>query len=84
MTQFVKVHAFSLATTMAVAFSLCAIYDLVFPPYGLISALKPVTPFPISGSPIGLLSGLLIFTVAGLFLGGLYGLAAEFWNKRLR
>jgi len=84
MTQFVKVHAFSLATTMAVAFVLCAIYDFMFPPYGLITALKPISPFPISGSPLGFLTGLVFFTLTGFLLGGLYGLAAEFWNKRLR
>ena len=84
MSTFVKVHALSLATTMAIAFVFCAIYDLLFPPYGLLTAMKSISPLPLSGSAIGFLTGLLFFTVAGLVLGGLYGIASEFWNKRVR
>ena len=84
MTKFVKVHALSLATTMAIAFILCAIYDLLFPPYGLLTALKPMSPLPLSGSPLGFLTGLVMFTIAGFLLGGLHGLASEFWNKKRR
>lgn len=82
MTSSVKVHALSLATTMAVAFVLCAIYDTLFPPYGLLTALKPISPLPLSGSLTGFLTGLLFFTVAGLGLGGLYGMASGFWTKQ--
>ena len=84
MTQFTKVHAFALATTMAIAFVLCAIFDLLFPPYGMLTALKPLSPFPLSGSPLALLIGLVVFTIVGFLIGGLYGSVAEFWNKRLR
>jgi hypothetical protein len=84
MTKSVKVHAFSLATAAAIAFVLCAIYDLAFPPYGLLTAMKPISPLPLSGSPVGFVTGLIFFTIAGLLLGGLYGVAGEFWNKRLR
>lgn len=66
MTTFVKVHALSLATTMAIAFVFCAIYDLLFPPYGLLTAMKSISPLPLSGSAIGFLTGLLFFAVAGL------------------
>ena len=69
---------------MAVAFILCAIYDLLFPPYGLLTALKPMSPLPLSGSPLGFLTGLVMFTIAGFLLGGLHGLASEFWNKKRR
>ena len=78
-----KAHAFSLATTMGVAYVACAIFDLLFPPYGMLVALAPHTPMPISGSPIGYLTGFVMFTVMGLVLGGLYGIAWEFWSKRL-
>jgi len=84
MTDFVKLHALALATTTAVAFVLCAVYDFLFPPYGLLTALKPISPLPLSGSILGFLTGLVFFAVAGLLLGGLYGIASEFWAKRLR
>ena len=84
MTDFWKVPAFSLATTLAVIYIFCAIFDLLFPPFGLIAALAPASPWPISGSPLGLLMGFAMFTVAGFVLGALYGFASGFWSKRLR
>ncbi len=84
MNYFVKVHALALATTAAIAFVLCAVYDALFPPYGLLMALKPISPLPLSGSPVGFVTGLVFFTIAGLLLGGLYGTASEFWKKRLQ
>lgn len=41
MTDFWKVHAFSLATTLGVVYILCAIFDVLFPPFGLLTALAP-------------------------------------------
>lgn len=78
------VPAFSLATTLAIAFIFCAIFDVLFPPFGLIAALKPASPWPISGSPLGFLTGFVTVTVAGFVLGGLYGMASAFWSTRLR
>jgi hypothetical protein len=84
MTDSWKVNAFSLATTVGVAYIFCAIFDVLFPPFGLIAALAPSSPWPISGSPLGFLIGFVLFTVAGFVLGALYGIAWEFWSKRLR
>ena len=84
MTDFWKVHAFSLATTLGVAYVLCAIFDFLFPPFGFLAALAPASPWLISGSPLAFLTGFVTFTVAGFVLGALYGIAWEFWNKRLR
>jgi len=84
MTDYWKVHAFSLATTVSVAYILCAIFDALFPPFGMIAALANHSPWPIGGSPLGLLTGFVTFTVAGFVLGALYGLAWEFWNKKLQ
>ena len=53
MTDIWKVHAFALATTTGVAYVLCAIFDLLFPPFGFLAALAPASPWPITGSPIG-------------------------------
>lgn len=78
-----KVQALSLATTLAVTYSACAIFDLVFPTFGLLAALAPASPLPISGSALGFLTGFALFTVAGLVLGAIYGIVSEFWNKRL-
>lgn len=63
MTDFWKVHAFSLATTLA--YILCAIFDVLFPPFGLLAALAPAIPWRISGSPLAFLTGFLSFAVAG-------------------
>ena len=79
-----KVHAFSLATTLGVAYILCAIFDVLFPPYGVLVLLTPVSPWPISGSPIGFLVGFALFIAAGFGLGALYGVAQGFWSKKLR
>ena len=83
MTDFWKVHAFSLATTVGVAYISCAIFDILFPPFGLRAALAPVIPWPITGSPVAFLTGFVMFTVAGFVLGALYGIAVGFWSKKL-
>ena len=83
MISFCKLHAFSLATTLGVAYILCSIFDMLFPPYGFLAALAPASPWPIYGSPIGYLTGFLMFTVAGFALGALYGIAWGFWSKKL-
>jgi hypothetical protein len=80
----IKVHAFSLATTLGVAYILCAIFDVLFPPFGLLAALAPASPWPIFGSPLAFLTGFASFTVVGFVLGALYGIVWEFWSKRLR
>lgn len=84
MTDSWKVHAFSLATTFGVAYVLCAIFDALFPPFGLLAALAPASPWPISGSPLAYLTGFVLFTAAGFVLGALYGIAWGFWSKKLR
>ncbi len=84
MTSTWKVNAFSLATTLAVAYVSCAIFDVLFPPYGLIAAIAPSSPLPISGSFLGFLSGLVLFTVVGFVLGALHGAAWGFWSRRLQ
>ena len=83
MTGFWKTHAFSLATTMGVAYISCAIFDVLFPPFGMLVALAPHSPLPIFGSPLGFLTGFVMFTVAGFVLGALYGIAWDFWSKKL-
>jgi len=84
MTDSWKVHAFSLATTLGVAYVLCAIFDALFPPFGMLAGLASSSPWPITGSPLGFLIGFLLFTVAGFVLGALYGIAWGFWSKTLR
>ena len=84
MTDSWKMHAFSLATTVGVAYILCAIFDALFPPFGLLAGLASSSPWPITGSPIAYLTGFVQFTVAGFLLGALYGVAWGFWSKRLR
>jgi len=79
-----KVHAFSLATTLGAAYILCAIFDTLFPPFGLLHALAAASPWPIFGSPVAFLTGFATFIVAGFFLGALYGIAWGFWSKGLR
>ena len=73
-----------MAVTVGVAYTLCAIFDVLFPPFGLLAALAPASPLPISGSPLAYLTGFALFTVAGFVLGALHGIAWEFWSKRLR
>ncbi|MEQ1934495.1 MAG: hypothetical protein ABL962_11575 [Fimbriimonadaceae bacterium] len=84
MTNFWKLHAFALATTLGVAYVLCAIFDVLFPPYGLLAGLASASPWPLSGSPLAYLTGVVVFTAAGFVLGALYGIAWGFWSKRLR
>ena len=79
-----KVHALSLTVTLSVAYTLCAIFDVLFPPFGLLAALAPASPLPISGSPLAYLTGFALFTVAGFVFGALHGIAWEFWSKKLR
>jgi hypothetical protein len=84
MTNLWKVHSLSLATTSGVAYILCAIFDTLFPPFGMIAALAAHSPWPLFGSPLGFLTGFATFTVAGFVFGALYGIAWEFWSKKLR
>jgi len=84
MTDFWKVHAFALATTLGVAYILCAIFDMLFPPFGMLAGLASASPWPISGSPLAFLTGFVLFTAAGFVLGALYGIAWGFWSKSLR
>jgi len=84
MTDFWKVHAFALATTLGVAYILCAIFDMLFPPFGMLAGLASASPWPITGSPLAFLTGFVLFTVAGIVLGALYGIAWGFWSKKLR
>lgn len=84
MTGVWKINALSLATTLGVAYVLCAIFDFLFPPFGLLAALAPASPWPMSGSPLAFLAGFASFAVAGFLLGALYGIASEFWRERLR
>lgn len=79
-----KVTSLSLGTTFAVAYVLCAIFDAVFPPFGLLTALAPASPWPVGGSLLGFAAGLATSAVAGLALGALYGAACGFWGKRVR
>lgn len=79
-----KVTALSLATTFAVAYALCAIFDAVFPPFGLLTALAPASPWPIGGSPAGFAAGFVTAAAAGFVLGALYGVASAFWSRRIQ
>ena len=79
-----KVHALSLTVTLSVAYALCAIFDVLFPRFGLLAVLAPASPLPISGSPLAYLTGFALFTVAGFVIGAVHGFAWEFWSKRLR
>jgi hypothetical protein len=84
MSGFWKEHAFSLATTLGMTYIFCAIFDALFPPFGLLAALAPASPWPISGSPIAFLAGFVLFTATGFVLGAVYGIAWGFWSKKLR
>ena len=79
-----KVNALSMTVTMSVAYILCAIFDVLFPPFGLLAALAPAGPLPISGSPLAYLTGFALFTVAGFVFGALHGIAWKFWSKKMR
>ena len=84
MTDSWKVHAFALATTLGVAYILCAIFDTLFPPFGMLAGLASTSPWPITGSLLAYLTGFVMFTASGFVLGALYGIARGFWSKRLR
>ena len=77
------VHALSLTVTMSGAYALCAIFDVMFPPFGLLAAFSPASPLPISGSPLAYLTGFALFAVAGFVFGALHGIAWRFWSKKL-
>ena len=79
-----KLQALSLTVTVSVAYTLCAIFDALFPPFGLLAALAPASPLPIFGSPLAYLTGFALFSVAGFVFGAVHGIAWEFWSKRLR
>lgn len=79
-----KLSAFSVATTLAVAYVLCAIFDAIFPPFGFLAAIAHASPWPITGSLAGTAVGLSLFSAIGFALGAIYGAASEFWSKRLR
>jgi hypothetical protein len=49
----------------------------------MLVALGPLSPWPLYGTPVGFVAGFASFGVAGFVLGALYGIAWEFWNKRL-
>ncbi len=83
MTGLWKVYASSLATTLGVVYIGCALFDVLFPPYGLLVAFAPHSLWPLYGTPFGFLTGFVSFSVAGFVLGTLYGIAWEFWSKRL-
>lgn len=78
-----KVYATALATTLAIAYVGRAIFDALFPPYGMLVAFGPHSPWPIYGTPTGLVVGFLSFAIAGYVIGALYGIAWGFWNKKL-
>ena len=73
-------YALSMATTAAVVYVLCAIFDALFPPYGLLAFLAPASPWPLVGSPLGYATSLILFTLAGYVLGGIYGAAWRYWS----
>jgi len=77
MTDTWKVDSLSLASTAGVFYILCTIFDALFPPFRLIAAVSPHSPWPLFGSPLGFLSGFVTFTVGGLVLGALYGIARD-------
>ena len=79
-----KVQAFSLATTLGIAYVFCAIFDALFPPFGLLAWLAPTSPWPITGSLTAFIIGFVLFTAAGFVLGALYGIAWGFWSKTLK
>ena len=66
MTDFWKVHSFSLASAAGVFYILCAIFDALFPPFGLIATVSAHSPSPLFGSPLGFLSEYVILPSADL------------------
>ena len=79
-----KVHGLSLMVTVSVAYALCATVDVLVSRFGLLAALAPAGPLPISGSPLAYLTGFALFAVAGFVFGAVHGVAWDFWSKRLR
>ena len=79
-----KIHALSMTVTLSMAYTLCAVFDVLFPRFGLLSALVPTSPLEISGTPLAYLTGFALFTVAGFLFGALHGVAWQFWSRRLR
>jgi len=79
-----KVQAFSLSTTLGIVYVLCAIFDALFPPFGLIRWLSQASPWPLYGSLAGFLTGFVTFTAAGFVLGAIHSAAKDFWSKRLK
>lgn len=79
-----SVYGASLATTLGVAYVICAIFDALFPPFGLLRGLAQASPWPITGSVTATITGFIVFSVAGFVLGSLYGMAWGFWSKRLK
>jgi len=78
-----KVNAFALATTLGIVYVLCAIYDTLFPPYGLLRLVETVSPWPILGSAKGLVFGFAMSVIAGFVLGAIHGIASRYWSKTL-
>lgn len=79
-----KIHAFSAATTLGVTYVFCALFDALFPPFGLLRWLAPASPWPLGGSVTGFLVGFALFTAVGFALGALHGIAWTFWSRRLK
>ena len=75
-----KLHALALSTTLGLAYIVCAIFDALFPPFGLLAALAPASPWPLSGSALAYLSGFATFASAGFVFGAVYGVVWEFWS----
>ncbi|MEW5707463.1 hypothetical protein [Pelomicrobium sp. G1] len=78
-----KVYALAFATTGAAAYILCAFFDALFPPFGLLAWLAPASPWPITGGPLGYAFGLALSAAAGFVLGAIYAGAWRFWRRRL-
>lgn len=78
-----SVYGSAWATTMGVVFIVCAIFDVLFPPFGLLRWLAPASPWPITGSVMASVVGFVLFLVVGFVFGAVYGIAWRFWNRRL-
>ena len=79
-----SVYAASLATAFGFVYVFCSVFDAIYPgPFGVIRWLAPASPWAITGSVTGFITGLIMFIVAGFFLGTLYRIAWSFWSKRL-
>ena len=55
-THFWKPYVYARATTGAVVYIPCALFNVLFPPYGLIAWLAPASPWPLAGGPLGALT----------------------------